>query len=234
MDNIKKPRKLKLYKALKIGYLRDKKKQAKVLKRYGYRLDTELSNGRETLVAYNPFNNKVLFIPNGTDPTNERDLQTDLILAVGGLRQTSRYMDTKKTYNEAKKKYSGSNFILASHSLGGGISNYVAQPKDKVINYNPAYPPNATARPNVTNYRTQGDIISAYAPKQNTITLEKPRPDPQAPSDEVIYSNLKQSNLGQNPNPNTVLTAVKQVIDMPSNLTKPHNVSNIQNAPIFV
>ena len=47
-------------------------------------------------------------------------------------------------------------------------------------------------------------------------------------------NNLKQSNLGKNPNQNTVLTAVKQVIDLPSNLTKPHNVSNIQNAPIYL
>jgi hypothetical protein len=85
-----------------------------------------------------------------------------------------------------------------------------------------------------SSIRLEKQVISAFSPKQNTITLEKPRPDPQAPSDEVIYSNLKQSNLGQNPNQNTVLTAVKQVIDLPSNLTKPHIVSNIKNAPIYL
>lgn len=232
----KKPRKLKLYKALKIAYMRgNQKRQAKLLKKYGYVLDRELSDGRETLVAYNPFQkNKVLFIANGTDPKNEEDLLTDVILGQGGIRQTERFMDTKRLLNKAKDKYKGSQFVLAGHSLGSALLNYAATREDKVINYNPAYAYRATARPNVTNYRTQGDIVSSFAPKANTVTLEKPKPEPQAPSDNVIYSTLTQSNIKRQPTPNTILSAVKTIIDMPSDLTKAHELSNIKNAPIFV
>ena len=48
---INRPKQLKLYGALKIGYLRDEKKQAKALKQFGYVLDKSLTN-REHLTAY--------------------------------------------------------------------------------------------------------------------------------------------------------------------------------------
>lgn len=58
MDTIK-PKKLNLYKALEIGYLRNEAKQKKRLKRFGYRLVPDLTT-REHVVAINPVNNKLL------------------------------------------------------------------------------------------------------------------------------------------------------------------------------
>lgn len=167
----RKDRRLKLGKALQIGYLRDEDKQAKALSRFGYMLDTRLSNGRETLVAYNPNQKQVLFVANGTDPKSGKDLETDLLTITGGLKQTKRYGETKAIYDAAKQKYKGAQFIDAGHSLGGSLINAVASRSDTAYTYNPAFAPNQSARPNVQNYRTSGDIVSLFAPQATTTQL---------------------------------------------------------------
>lgn len=252
MSDIKQPKKLKLYKALKIAYIRDnQKQQAKKLKKFGYILDTDLSDPRETMVAYNPFKKKVLFVANGTDVKSEKDLLTDLNLAQGGIKQTGRFQDTKEILNKAHNKYKDAKFVLAGTSLGGALVNYAARPKDQTITYNAAFTPNAKARENVSNYRTEGDIISAFAPKETT-TILKPRKDNQPPKakmpDSVLYSAFKNAaQVGAR----EVLTpyvggpaaavggfalvnAAEKLINLPSNLLKPHQLSNIQAAPIFL
>lgn len=252
MDDIKRPKRLKLYKALKIAYMRNNpKRQAKLLKKYGFVLDTELSDSRQTLVAYNPFDKRVLFVANGTDPRSEKDIQTDVLLASGGLKQTKRFDETKSSLNKAKAKYQDSNFVLAGHSLAGGLVNYVADRKDKVITYNPAYSPGATARGNVKNYRTSGDIVSAFAPKENTITLTKPPPSSnvaQSNPESVLYSTLKNRAMvgvktaiqafGIPAIPATIgangLVGVASNIAKKTDLLKPHDLSNIKNAPIYL
>lgn len=251
-QSLKKRKKLKLYKALKIAYMRgNQKRQAKILKRYGYVLDRDLSNARETLVAYNPFDKKVLMVANGTDIKSEKDLLTDFGLGLGKVRTSERFMDTKSILNKAHEKYKDSNFILAGTSLGGSLVNYAASPKDKVITYNPAFTFNATARPNVTNYRTQGDIISAFAPKENTILLKPKKEDvpKNQTSDSVIYSTLKNASilagkeglttLGVPSIPasaisTAVISAADKLIKNKDNLLKPHKISNIQGAPIYL
>jgi len=245
-------KKLKLYKALKIAYMRgNERRQAKILKRYGYILDRDLSDARETMVAYNPFDKKVLFVANGTDVKSEKDLLTDFGLGLGKVRTSARFLDTKSILNKAHDKYKDSNFILAGTSLGGSLVNYAAGPKDKVITYNPAFTPGAVARPNVTNYRTQGDMISAFAPKENT-TILKPKPvdnTVKTAPDSVIYSTLKQaalvgakeglSTLGLGAIPaaaasTAIITAADQLIKNKDNLLKPHKISNIEGAPIYL
>lgn len=258
-EPLKKRKKLKLYKALKIAYMRNKpKRQARLLKKYGYILDTDLSDARETMVAYNPFDKKVLFIPNGTEfkntgtnqKTKEKDLLTDFNLALGGIKQTGRYKDTKNTLTKAHDKYKDANFIVAGHSLGGTLGNYVAEKKDKVITYNAGFSPNMKARENVTNYRTQGDVVSVLAPKQNSVIL-KPKPEtnvPQSNPDSVIYSTLKQGAMlgvknaltgaGLSAIPatigaSTIIQAGEQLAKK-SNLLKYHDLKNIEGLPVFL
>jgi hypothetical protein len=164
---------LSLFKALNVGYKRDLGKASKKLSRYGYQVDTQLSDPRERVVAYNPKLKKVLFIENGTDPTNIKDLKTDVGLAIGKLPEAKRIADAKSALVKAKEKYNPVHgTVLVGHSLGGGITNSIAGGSDKVLNYNPAYTIGQTARPNVQNFRTQGDVVSAFAPSSNTKTLE--------------------------------------------------------------
>lgn len=253
MDTLRPRKRLKLYKALKIAYMRNNpKRQRKLLKRYGFILDSELSNPRETLVAYNPFEKKTILISNGTDTRSEKDLLTDFGLALGKVRTSARFQDTKNILNKAHEKYKDSQFVLAGTSLGGNLVNYASDPKkDKVITYNPAFTPGAVARPNVQNYRTQGDIISAFAPKENTTILKAPanQPAPQSNPESVLYSTIKQGALvatktglesvGVPPIPaaalsTALITTADQLIKKKDNLLKPHKISNIKGAPIYL
>jgi hypothetical protein len=166
-----KERKLSLYKALKVGYLRDEAKQAKALKRFGFQLDTRISDGRQTMVAYNPAENKVLFVENGTDPRSLKDLDTDLSLAGRNLKKTTRFREAKAAYDAAKAKYKGASFVDAGHSLGAGLINELIQKGDQGYTYNPAILDNINVKRNLENYRTRGDAVSVFAPKQTTTQL---------------------------------------------------------------
>lgn len=163
---------LSLYKALNAGYKRDLGKAQNKLGRYGYEVDKTLSDPRERVVAYNKKSGKLLFIENGTDPNSVKDLKTDVGLAVGKLAESKRVADAKMALVKAKEKYKPTGTVLAAHSLGGGIINSISSAGDKAITYNAGYTIGQTARPNVTNYRTKGDIVSAFAPAANTTTLE--------------------------------------------------------------
>lgn len=164
---------LSLFQALSAGYKRDLGKAQKKLSKHGYVVDTELSDSRERVVAYNKDKGKILFIENGTDPTNLKDLKTDVGLGLGKLPQDKRIANAKEALVKAKEKYKAVNgTVLVGHSLGGGITNSIAGGGDKVINYNPAYTVGQTARGNITNYRTKGDVVSLFAPSSNTKVLD--------------------------------------------------------------
>lgn len=185
MDNLegqllRKPKKLKLGKILKLSYEPNENRRAKVLKKFGYVLDKELSNP-EHIVAYNPFNKDLLYVPRGTELKHKgnifdnKDLQTDLILGAGGLKQTKRFDEERSTILKAKKKYNEDKVIFVGHSLAGGIlnqmSNDVITQNDKVITYNA---PILKSRKGSTNYRTQGDIFSVFNQSATTLQNENP------------------------------------------------------------
>lgn len=164
---------LSLFQALNAGYKRDLGKAQKKLEKYGYTVDRDLSHERERVVAYNKDKGKLLFIENGTDPKNMKDLKTDVGLGIGKLAEDKRIANAKDALVKAKEKYKAVNgTVLVGHSLGGGITNTIAGGGDKVINYNPAYTVGQKARSNVENYRTKGDIVSVFAPSSNTKVLE--------------------------------------------------------------
>lgn len=173
MDLKQPKKKLQLYKALKLGYTRDLNKQRKVLKKYGYIIDPQLTNEREHIVAFNPNDKKLLFVSQGTEPVSSKDIATDLLLAQGALKSTKRYNDDRNALLKAREKYKPEekNIILAGHSLGGAIVNSLAPGKSQAYTYNAAFTPGQKARENVHNYRTQGDAISIFAPEKTTNTL---------------------------------------------------------------
>lgn len=177
---IRKPKKLKLGKILKLSYEPNEQRRQKVLKKYGYVLDKELSNP-DHIVAFNPFNNKLLYAPRGTELKSKgnifdnKDLQTDIILGTGGLKQTKRYDEERSTILKAKKKYNEDKVVLVGHSLGGGLLNQmptdVITEKDQVITYNA---PILKPRKNSVNYRTEGDVFSVFNPQAKTLQNENP------------------------------------------------------------
>jgi hypothetical protein len=173
MDDIIRPKKLKLYNALKIGYFRNEAKQRKRLKRFGYRLDSDLTN-RERMVAYNPYSKKLLFVSNGTDPNNETDLANDLLIAVSDKQKyNKRIQDHKNTLLKAKERYGVKNATIIGHSLGGNTSHYIGSADDKIISFNSALA-NQKVRPNETILKTKNDAFSILANNAKIIDNENP------------------------------------------------------------
>lgn len=168
MRQLKKLKRLTLHKALRIGYLRNERKQAKRLKRFGYRIDNELST-HNYITAYNPFKNKVIFIDNGTNPTSVRDLYTDIAgIGLNRLTSTSRYKTDYTAYLKAKDKYKDAPVTLVGHSLGGSIVSEMVKPGDRAITYGAPY---TKKKDNAQTYayRTAGDPFSAFNLQAKTL-----------------------------------------------------------------
>jgi hypothetical protein len=202
---LRKPKKLKLGKILKLSYEPNEQRRQKVLKKYGYVLDKELSSP-DRIVAYNPFKKDLLYAPRGTELKHRgnifdnKDLQTDIILGTGGLKQTKRYDEERSTILKAKKKYNEDKVILVGHSLSGGLLNEmptdVITERDQVITYNA---PILKPRKDATHYRTKGDVFSVFNKDAKTL---------------------------QNENPVS--------LNLASYLLKAHQLENLQNQNIFV
>ena len=156
-----------LYDPIKVGYS-DKKSQIESMKKYGYYRDGSLSNGNEQ-VYYNPSSKKLLVNVTGTH--NITDIGTDAYLAVGKLKDTDRYKEAKQVLDKSKRKY-GIDATLTGHSLGSGIINGISSKNDKAIGLDGGFTIGQKARSNVTNYRTQGDIVSLFSPSKNSKTLK--------------------------------------------------------------
>jgi len=155
---LRKPKRLRLYKALRIGYLNNERKQAKRLKAFGYVLDNDLTTNRH-LVAYNPTTKKVLFVSRGTDIFSPYDVATDVAgIGLNRIQNTVRYKQDESAYQKAKQKYEAP-VTLVAHSLGGLIVSKLVKPGDRAITYNAAsiY---QKRKENVYAYRTAGDPIS--------------------------------------------------------------------------
>lgn len=201
---LRRPKRLKLQKALKLSYVTSDAKRAKALKRYGYVLDKELSTP-ERLVAYSPFKKDILYVPRGTELKSgghifdNPDLKTDIILGTGGLKQTQRYKDEENTLLKARQKYKEDKVVFVGHSLGGGLVNALpSRSQDKVITYNA---PILKAKRNAVHYRTEGDIFSFL--NKEAVTLPNTNPTGPVPF------------LG------------RYILDA-------HTVDNLKNQPIFV
>lgn len=162
-------RKLSLHKALKIGYLRNEKKQQKRLKKYGYVLDKELTDNQHT-VAYSPFTGKVIFINNGSEPNPLnagqfiKDWRSNIFnVPTGTFGYTPRFQEDKNAYLKAKKKYGeDKQFELVGHSQAAISVNELASGKDQGLTYNGALVKQKD-NPRVTNYRNPNDVVSMFS-----------------------------------------------------------------------
>ena len=162
----------KLYDALKSSY--GKQRSIRELAKEGYILDNQLSNHNQS-IFYNKKKNKVLNSIAGTH--NLKDVGTDVWLALGGLKQTDRYKEAKSTLEKAKKKYKPTYVSVVGHSLAGAIARGIADKKDKVTTFNGAVLPFKNSQTNEKNYRTRGDVVSAFGIGQkHTQTLNSKTP----------------------------------------------------------
>jgi hypothetical protein len=170
-------KKLSLYKALDIGYLRNENKQSRKLKKFGYVLDKDLTTN-ERLVAYNPTINKTIFISNGSEinpfksPTQfGKDWWNNIgRIGTGTFKSSGRYQQEKQAYEDAIKKYNAP-VVLAGHSQSGNTISGIAKSNHQAYTLNPALI-NQKPRENVHNFRIKGDLVSAVS---NDVTnLENP------------------------------------------------------------
>jgi hypothetical protein len=152
---------INLYHALKSSY--GDKDSIKKIENQGYTKDNSLSNDNES-VFYNPQSQKLLYNVAGSH--NAKDfLVTDVSLALGRLKNTTRYQEAERVLNQAKSKYNPKETTLTGHSLSGAIINGIADKgkNDKVYSLNGAYTIGQQTRNpngNFNNYRVEGDIVS--------------------------------------------------------------------------
>ena len=165
--------KLSLHKVLKNSY-DTKNKQKNAFKNDGFVYDSDLSN-HEHQVYYNPKEKKMLYSVKGTNLFSPKDIGTDIYLASGHLKDTSRFREEKNNLEKAKKRYNPTNTTIAGHSLGATLSQYIAGKNDKVFTLNKGATIRQKTRSNETAFRTQGDLVSALnANSKRMTTLKNP------------------------------------------------------------
>jgi hypothetical protein len=175
---------------------RDKQKGA--FKNQGYVFDSDLSNGNNS-VYYNPKKKKILMSVKGTNPFSLQDLGTDAYLAFGHLKDTNRYKESKNILEKAKKRYN-TDATLASHSLGGSISQYIAGKNDKVYTLDKGATIGTPTRGNENAFRTSGDAVSLFSSGNTRMkTLKNPNfRTGILPLDTLLahnVSNIKHKNI---------------------------------------
>lgn len=89
----------------------------------GWQLDEELSNIDRGVYHKD---NKAKIVFRGTDPTNKRDVGTDILVSLGLERYSSRLRNSEKTVALAIQKYGLENVSLTGHSLGGFIASQIS------------------------------------------------------------------------------------------------------------
>lgn len=192
--------KIKLYDALSSSY--GNKKSSNNLEKAGYTKDKSLSTGNQQ-VWYNPTDKKLMVNVAGTH--NLKDWGTDLYLALGHLKDTSRYKEADKTLKQAKEKYQPTQTTITGHSLGSSIGSYIADKNDMFYGLDGGYTIGQKTRSNGGNhqqFRTQGDLVSALGSNNKNMTT------------------LANQNL---------TTGI-----LPYDVLKAHKVENIKNSNIYL
>ena len=162
-------KKIKLYDVLHASY-QNNKEAKDALTKHGYILDEELSKGYEK-VYYNPDDKKLIFSVAGSSSVDDW-VNTDPLLALGGLKYTDRYEEAHQRLIDSKKKYGVNNATVVGHSLGGGIASGIGSASDRIFTYNKGITLFGKNRDNETHYRTRGDIVSTFAPNdQHNVIL---------------------------------------------------------------
>jgi len=164
---------IKLYDLLKAFYNDDKKNK---LKEYGFEFQTAYSSGK-LQTFWNPDDKILLFSVRGTDPRSLTDLQTDISLGLGRLKQTKRYKDADNMLKKAKAYFKPSKTVVAGFSLGGAIASGIASSSDKVYTFNRGSTIGSKTRANEESYRVKGDLVSANLSGAKTIPKDFTKTD---------------------------------------------------------
>ena len=160
---------------------------------YGYYLDKKLSNHNQQ-VYYKPTEKKLLVSVAGTH--NLSDWGTDAYLAVGKLKDTTRYKEADNILRAAKKKYNPTNTTVAGHSLGGAISSYIASKAggDKAITLDAGYTIGQKTRSNTDAYRSRGDVVSIFGSNATRVKTLQNQPT-QNPLRAHDINNIRDSKI---------------------------------------
>ena len=84
-------------------------------------------------------------------------------------KNTSRYKEVKSTIDKAKNKYNPMKTVVAGHSLGSSVANYIGSKDDHLIGLNGGYTIGQKTRANSTIYRTGGDLVSLLGAGQKHV-----------------------------------------------------------------
>ena len=154
-----------LYTLLKAFYDDNKKTQ---LKQYGFDYQPQYSSGK-LQTFFNPDDKILIFSVRGTDPRSLTDLQTDISLGLGRLKQSKRYKDAYAMLQNAKAGLSPKRTVVCGFSLGGAIASGIASSSDKVYTFNRGSTIGSKKRDNETAIRVKGDLVSANLSGATTI-----------------------------------------------------------------
>ena len=127
---------------------------------------------------------------------NLRNVGTDFMLVIGKLKNTSRYKEAKSIIDKAKIKYNPMKTVVAGHSLGSSIANYIGSKDDQIIGLNGGYTIGRKTRANTTNYRTGGDLVSVLGAGQNHVkTIDNSIPFLSSPWTSHHIDAIKSSKI---------------------------------------
>lgn len=164
---------VKLYDVLKAFYDDNKKTQ---LKQYGFDYQPQYSSGK-LQTFFNPDDKILIFSVRGTDPRSLTDLQTDISLGLGRLKQTKRYKDADNMLKKAKQGLTPKKTVVAGFSLGGAIASGIASGSDKVYTFNRGSTIGSKTRANEEAYRVKGDLVSGNLSGAKTLPKDFTKTD---------------------------------------------------------
>ena len=163
--------KSKFAKISRLAYETDSKKQRELARNLGYKIDNEFSNQYHT-VLIDEKNKDVIISFRGTNPTDLRDIKTDINIFKNSKEKDERFNEAVEIFDKVKNEYSDYKFSSTGHSLGGGLSIYLNEKRgiDSYV-FNPGSSPlirEKKVNNNVVIYRNSDDIISSgYNTKEN-------------------------------------------------------------------
>jgi hypothetical protein len=126
--------------------------------KYKMKLDDQLSNAEHKVYVDENNNPTVTF----TGSRKASDWSTNLLLATGLQRYSTRFRDSKKLMEDVRKKYNKP-AVITGHSLGGALAEYVGGKDDKIITIDKGVGITGigkTIPKNQTDIRASNDIVS--------------------------------------------------------------------------
>jgi putative lipase involved disintegration of autophagic bodies len=133
----------------------------------GFNINNKYSDDR-VAVYINDENKQIVLSIRGTRMSDMSDIVSDVKGVVFGMKEDDpNFYYVNRLVRSLKLKFKGYKITSYGHSLGGSISNYVAEknPDIKAVTFNAGSSPFVKEKPldNVISYRTNNDIVSAFS-----------------------------------------------------------------------